>query len=161
MADESFGSRWSAVLMCVVLIAGSLVMFALYQGMSAMHPDPHEEDQMLSVSGTLMGEECTGDCVIEFVPEAGDYRLYYAKATLTSVSESKDIRFGIMFGKDDRPVSNMYGYKGTEQIGDVLTSVWTHSENDTDYTIYIGDLCRVLRFVVENDEYVITGDLKG
>ncbi len=161
MGDESLGSKGSAILMCVVLIAGSMVMFALYYGMSTTHPDPHEEDQMLSVTGTLHGEECTGDCAIEFVPEGGDYRLYQAKTTLISAGGSKDIRFGIMFGKDDRPASKMYEYKGTEQIGDVLTSVWTHSENDTDYTIYTGDLCRVLRFVAENDEYVITGNLKG
>ncbi len=161
MGGEQFGSKGAALLMCVVLIAGSLVMFALYQGMSISHPDPHQEDQNLSVTGKLLGEECTGECIIEFVPEGGDYRLYQTKFTITSENNSKDIRFGIMFGKDDKPAKSMYEYKGTELIGDVETSVWTHSENGVDYTFYIGDLCRILRFVVENTDYSITGNLKG
>ena len=161
MGSEELGFKGAAILMCVVLIAGSLVMFAMYQGMAMSHPDPHEDSQSLTVSGTLMGGECTGDCTIEFVPEGGNYRLYQAKSTITSDSGSKDIRFAIMFEKDDLPVRSMYTKIGTEKIGDVETSIWTHSEKDTDYTFYIGDLCRVLRLVVENDDYAITGNLKG
>ena len=161
MGDESLGSKGSALLMCVVLIAGSMVMFALYQGMSSMHPDPHEGIQNLTVTGTLMGEECSGECTIEYVPETGMYRLYQGKSTITSVSCSKDIEFGIVFGSDDLPVKSSYKCIGKELIGDIEATVWTHSEDRTDYTFYIGDLCRMLRMVVINEDFSITGDLKG
>ena len=158
MVDESLGSKGAAALMCVVLIAGSLVMFALYQGMSNSHPDPHAEAQILTVTGTLMGEECSGVCTIEYVPEAGEYRLYQATSTITSGTHTRDVRFGIIFGDDDLPVKSSYECIGKEVIGNVETTVWTHSENGTDYTFYIGDLCRVLRLVVSNGDYTIMGE---
>ncbi|MBO7351971.1 MAG: hypothetical protein J6U12_03535 [Candidatus Methanomethylophilaceae archaeon] len=160
MGEETLGSKGAALMMCVVLIAGSLVMFALYQGMSSTHPDPHEEVQTLAVTGTMMGEECYGDCTIEYVPETGEYRVYQGKSTITSASCSKDIEFGIVFGSDDLPLKTSYKCIGTERIGDIETTVWTHSENKTDYTFYIGDLCRTLRMVVTNEDFSITGDLK-
>jgi len=157
--NDSLGSKGTAILLCTLILMGSVTMFILYESWTAMNPDPRNESHDYSFSGTLGDEYCSGTGRTDYTPEAGQYRLYTLNISVHSQITSKDIRTGLMFDEDNDLDSDIYTFEGTTAEDGIELKIWSYSENGLDYRFYVGELCVVHLITVQSDDFEIKGSL--
>ena len=154
------GNTLIAIVLVLLLIAGSLGMFFMIQILSSANPDPHEQSYDYYYEGTLDGIACTGTGTSTYTPESTKGYQYTIKYTLKSDERTLEAGFPLLFNKDDKLVPDVYGEPiGKEMIGGFETDVYEFTNNGINYTFYTGGTSILYRVIIDAPDYSVTGDI--
>ena len=145
--------------MVILLMTGSVMMYFIGSGILANVDDPYVVGHDYTFTGTLDVKECTGEGRTEYSPETTNGHLYTMHIRISSSDDTRDFKIGIMFGPDDRPVSDLYSYEGESVIDGQVLKGWRHIEKNMDYTMFTAEKCKVGRIVLMTGDVDITGDI--
>ncbi len=147
------------VILVLVLMAGSVAMFFMMNILHEMNPDPHEESHDYTIGGTLYGEDCTGTGKSTYAPENSNTYVYSVKFSFKSENHSQDIRFALLFDKEEKLNPSLYHHIRDDTIDGKAVSVYEYSNDKVSYTLYIGDTCTMIRADAVGENFSITADI--
>ena len=156
--EGGFGNKSTAIALVMVMMMGSILIFAMYEMAMFNNPDPHDHSHEYEVTGILFGEECEGSAESSYRPESAGEYLYQFVYEATSANHTVKNSVGLFFDINDRPLS-MYSYRGQESLDGILYDLWSISIGDVEYLFYIGDLCKVVKFTVSGSNYSLSARL--
>ena len=154
------GNTLIAVVLVVLLMAGSVGMFFMIQVLSSANPDPHEASYDYYFEGTLNGIPCTGTGTSTYTPESPSKGYQYTiEYNLVSEETTTDtMSFFLLFGLDDKLVPEIYGEPiGKEIVGGFETDVYEFSSQDIHYTFYTGGTSILYQVIIDAPDYSVTG----
>ena len=155
------GNTAIAIVLVILLMAGSVGAFFMMQMLMNNNPDPHDTVYNYTFEGTIDGEDYTGTGIRERFVESSteyDYTLTY---TVSSSAKTITDECYIFYGKDDKPVSKVFTYVGTDKIDDIEVEIWTYEKKETGtlYTYYTGGQSMLYRVIITSDNTTLTGDI--
>ena len=105
-------SKWVAAIFVILLMVGSLIMFAINVAIIDNTDNPHRVTHEYTFDGTLYGEPCTGEGTTVYTPEGPYDHLYTLNAGISSSERKESVKIGLLFELDDVPSSFLYEYIG-------------------------------------------------
>ena len=153
------GNLAFAVIMVILLMAGSIGMFVLMQALSSANPDPHEVSHDYSFEGTMGGIACSGTGKSTYYNESPMNPIYVVDYSVSTAEKTITEKFTLLFGEDDRLLPEFYTYIGKQTIGDVETDVWKYSDKGVDYKFYIGGVCVLYLVELKSSELSLIGKI--
>ncbi len=149
------GNVMVAVVLVILMMAGSVGAFVLFQTMQNMNPDPHEASHDYVFEGTIEGIEYTGTGTTTYTPESLTEYDYVLKYSVGPVSGS----FLLAFTLEDKMQPKLYDHVGTGTIGEITVDIWTYDGDDKRYRLYTGGQCILYRVEITSNTMSITGNL--
>lgn len=153
------GNTAIAIVFVILLMAGSVGMFFMMQVLANNNPDPHDTVYNYTFEGTIDGENYTGTGIRERFVESSteyDYTLTY---TVSSSAKTITDKCYIFYGKDDKPISDLYTFVRNDKIGEIEVEVWTYDKGGILYTYYTGGQSMLYRVIITSDSMTLTGDI--
>jgi len=153
------GNTAIAIVLVILLMAGSVGIFFMMQVLMNNNPDPHDTIYDYKFEGTIDGIEYTGTGVRERFIESSteyDYTLTY---TVSSSTKTITDKCYIFYGSDDKPVPELYTFIRNDKIGDIDVEVWTYENKGILYTYYTGGQSMLYRVIITSDNTTLTGDI--
>lgn len=145
----------------VLLVLGSVVLFAMSTFMSDMNKDKHIHSHEYVFSGTLNGEECTGFGNSVYVEETTREYIYEITYELSSNNNKFKSDFGLVFDHDENLTSSTDRYEGEEIIDDMVTKVWSRMDKNSYYKFWIGEYCELVKVSISSDNLQVTGTVSN
>ena len=152
-------SKSAAVLLAVLLMAGTIGLFIIMTQLGNLFPDEREQPHDYYFEGTLGEAECIGEGSSKFIPESEIQHVYIFSYDLQSAAGSYNGQFTLIFDENDRPVDSIYRYVGTEEIGGIQMEKWTYDYGGVHYLLYIGKKCLVYQMEITSGNFRATGYL--
>ena len=156
---DNSGSKMMAIVLVILLMGGSIALFFMMTVLQEMNPDIHDQSHEYTVIGTLEDEDCTGTGTSKYTPETSTAYVYEVDLTFSSKNHSDSIKFPLIFNLDEKMEPSLFTYINDEVIDGKTVSVYTHSENGTNYRYYIGEHCTMIRVTVVSETYNITANI--
>ena len=154
---NDLGTKGAALIFVVLIMAGSLGMFALMQIIEFNNPDPNVHTDKYQFSGSLYGEPCSGMGTSDYKEESSREYVYYLEYTVESASHRENLSTGMIFDLHGDMVSDLYEYKGDDTIDGKAVKVWYQENKGVDYTYYVAEHCTVLKMLIQCSDYNLTG----
>ena len=151
------GTTMVAIVMIILLMAGTVGMFILMQALSSSHPDPHDVSHEYEFIGTLDGKECSGTGKSTYTQESIYEPIYIVDYTVSSSDDTLTDKFTLIFGKDDKLIPDIFTFIGKDLIGDVEVDVWTYSHDGVNYKYYTGGVCVLYLVEIESSRLYLKG----
>ena len=155
----TIGDTAVTIAFVALLIAGSAATFLVYEGWNTMYPDERELSREYAFEGTYDGMPCTGSGTSEHIGFRGGYRLY----TLSISMESGDVRdsasLNLIFDDKDSLDTTLYTLVGEEDLDGKRVTVWTRTENDVDYTLFVSEGCTLESIAMSSPHFRLTGSV--
>lgn len=159
MTENNDNNVILTVALVALLIVGSVMTFMITDLWKNITPDPHDYSSEYVVEGFCYGESCSGSGVLEYTPENSNYYLYQLSIECSSDNHSEELKLGLIFGLDENPLDSAYKYVGKETLDNVETTVWKYNEKSTEYTVYIGEACKLIAFKVASQNLDLSGTI--
>jgi len=154
-----YGGKGAAVVLVLLLMAGSVGIFLIGQVLNSVNPDPYNFSEDYTFTGTLDDRICTGTGSTRFCPENDNYHLYQFDITVSSVSRTENMSIALIFDKDDTMVSNIYKHIGKDLVDGVQVDVYDYGNNGIDYRLYVGEKCRLIKIDITAEDRDIVGTI--
>ncbi|MBR4202958.1 MAG: hypothetical protein IKQ93_05230 [Candidatus Methanomethylophilaceae archaeon] len=149
------GNVMVAVVLVILMMAGSVGVFVLFQTIQNMNPDPHEASHDYVFEGTIEGIEYTGTGTTTYTPETLTEYDYVLKYSVGPVSGN----FLLAFTLEDKMSPRLYNYIGTDTIGEVSVDVWTYDNDGKHYKLYTAGKCILYRVEIVSDTMSLVGNV--
>ena len=152
------GNTLIAIVLVLLLMAGSVGMFFMIQILSSANPDPHEQSHDYYYEGTLDEIACTGTGTSTYTPESSKGYQYTIKYTLKSDERTFEAGFPLLFDQNDKLIPDIYGEPiGKEMIGGFETDVYEFTNNGIHYRFNTGGTSILYQVIIEAPDYSVTG----
>lgn len=142
-------------MMVVLIVVGVAALWLVSETMANADRDPRELPHDYQVTGTLEGEECSGTAHLRYTNESQMERVYVVDVTFDSASSSRSFSFGIVIGRDDVPVPSLYTGGETQVLAGETVHVWHQTSGGAQYSICLGEQCRIPRMDIVATDYSV------
>ncbi len=149
------GNVMVAIVLIILMMAGSAGMFILFQTLHNNNPDPHEQSHDYTFEGTIDGIAYTGAGTTNYVQETLAEYDYILKYSIGPVSD----QFFLAFTLDDKMVPKLFKFVGTDTIGDVTVDVWTYDGDGKYYKMYTAGKSILYRIEITSETMSIVGNV--
>lgn len=149
------GNVMVAVVLVILMMAGSVGVFVLFQTIQNMNPDPHDVSRDYVFEGTVSGVDYTGKGTTTYAHETLNEHDYVLNYSIGPVSD----KFLLAFTLEDKMQPKLYDHVGTGTIGEITVDIWTYDGDDKRYRLYTGGQCILYRVEITSDTMSITGNL--
>lgn len=156
---ENVGYKVFAVVMVILLMGTSVALFLVMDAMQKANPDPHDASYEYSVTGFLYDEPCIGTGHSDYTPENNNTYLYHVVLEFSSASHSDKTDFPVIFNSDEVMEPDLYTYIGKETLEGRELSVYIRDYSGVSEKYYVGELCKIIRMIIETENYSIVADI--
>ena len=146
--------NFSAVMIVLALLLGSIMLYATSDLMESMNPDPHSHRDIYDVTGTYGDDDVSGTAMCTPVRENGAFYNYDFKTIMETEDGDREHSFFLIFDSDEKPFNYTHISDGPGN-----TKTYQTTDDGVLITITVSDNCLVESFTIVSGTMELRGAL--